>query len=169
MCRVIKKNEQIHKISDAHGEPKAKWVGSSSCNGDFTSTAMPYEAVIINEDTTFQTSQMCNGSTFSSPIASPYHTTPTVENESFSMGNNTSSLWVSPDLILDSSKVLKILTFLKVFTRKILWINFSKHFCLLILTGISTTRTRCIWILPPVRVSKHNDSMAAVQSVRDLT
>ncbi|KAG5523916.1 hypothetical protein RHGRI_030796 [Rhododendron griersonianum] len=104
LCRVIKKNEQIQKMSDAHGEPKAKWVGSSSCNEDFTSTAMPNEAVIINADTSVQTSQMCYGSTFSSPIASPFHTTPMVENEAFSMGNNPSSLWVSPDLILDSSK-----------------------------------------------------------------
>lgn len=54
--------------------------------------------------TQLQTSQMCNGSTFSSPIASPYHTTQMVENETFAMGNNTSSLWVSPNLILDSSK-----------------------------------------------------------------
>lgn len=122
---MIKKNEQIQKMSDAHGEPKAKWVGSSSCNEDFTSTAMPNEAVIINADTSVQTSQMCTGSTFSSPIASPFHTTPMVENEAFSMGNNPSSLWVSPDLILDSSKVLKILTFPIFFTHEIFMINFS--------------------------------------------
>lgn len=118
MCRVIKKNEQIQKSSDVHEEPKAKWVGSSSSNGDFTSVGMPNEVVIINEDTAFQTSQMCNGSTFSSPIASPYHTTPMVENEAFSMGNNPSSLWVSPNLILDSSKVLEILSFLEFFTPR---------------------------------------------------
>lgn len=48
---MIKKNEQTQKSSDVHEEPKAKWVGSSSSNGDFTSVGMPNEAVIINEDT----------------------------------------------------------------------------------------------------------------------
>ena len=104
LCRVIKKNE-TQKTSDVHGESKAKGVGSSSNNGDFTSTGMSSDPVIISDDT-FQTNQLCNGSNFSSPVSSPYPTMPMVENEPFSMGTNPSSLWVSPDLILDSSRVL---------------------------------------------------------------
>ncbi|PSS11618.1 NAC domain-containing protein [Actinidia chinensis var. chinensis] len=103
LCRVVKKNE-TQKTSDVHGEPKGKGVGSSSSNGDFTSTGMASDPVIISDDTTFQTSQLCNGSNFSSPVSSPYPTMPMVENEPFSMETNPSSLWVSPDLILDSSK-----------------------------------------------------------------
>ncbi|XP_057509958.1 NAC domain-containing protein 71-like [Actinidia eriantha] len=103
LCRVVKKNE-TQKTSDVHGEPKGKGVGSSSSNGDFNSTRMASDPVIISDDTTFQTSQLCNGSNFSSPVSSPYPTMPMVENEPFSMETNPSNLWVSPDLILDSSK-----------------------------------------------------------------
>ncbi|KAL6985796.1 hypothetical protein U1Q18_019169 [Sarracenia purpurea var. burkii] len=105
LCRVIKKNEATQKTSNVHGEPKAKKVGSSSSTGDLTSTGMSSsDPVIICEDPTFQTNHLCNGSTVSSPVTSPFQTTTIVENESFSMGANPSSLWVSPDLILDSSK-----------------------------------------------------------------
>ncbi|GFZ15434.1 NAC domain containing protein 71 [Actinidia rufa] len=98
-----RKVNETQKTSDVHGESKAKGVGSSSSNGDFTSTGMSSDPVIISDDT-FQTNQLCNGSNFSSPVSSPYPTMPMVENEPFSMGTNPSSLWVSPDLILDSSR-----------------------------------------------------------------
>uniref|UniRef100_A0A5B6ZTL3 NAC domain-containing protein n=1 Tax=Davidia involucrata TaxID=16924 RepID=A0A5B6ZTL3_DAVIN len=91
LCRVIKKNENAQKTSDVHGEPKARQVGSSSSNVDFTSN----ESVIISDDTPFQTSYMCNESNYSSPM---------VECEPASMVTNPTNLWVSPDLILDSSK-----------------------------------------------------------------
>ncbi|XAR70614.1 hypothetical protein NMG60_11027524 [Bertholletia excelsa] len=93
LCRVIKKNEITQKASDVHGEPRAKQVGSSS-----------NEPMVISEDTAVQTSHISNGSNFSSPIASPHQTRSVAENEAFSMGTNPSSLWVAPELILDSSK-----------------------------------------------------------------
>ncbi|CAL5355785.1 unnamed protein product [Camellia sinensis] len=97
LCRVIKRNDNVQKTSD-------KQVGNSSNNGDFTSTRISSEPVMISEDMTFQSSHLCNGSNFSSPVTSPYQTMPIVENDTFSMGTNRSSVWVSPDLILDSSK-----------------------------------------------------------------
>uniref|UniRef100_A0A5B6ZYW6 NAC domain-containing protein n=1 Tax=Davidia involucrata TaxID=16924 RepID=A0A5B6ZYW6_DAVIN len=103
LCRVIKKNENAQKTSDVHGEPKARQVGSSSSNVDFTSTRVLNEPVIISDDTPCQTSYPCNNSNYSSPITSPYQTTPMGCEPPSTMTNST-SLWVSPDLILDSSK-----------------------------------------------------------------
>ncbi|KAA8525906.1 hypothetical protein F0562_007994 [Nyssa sinensis] len=104
LCRVMKKNDDTQTPSDAHEEPKARQVGSSSSNVDFTSTRISNESVIISDDTPFQTSYPCNESNYSSPIASPHQTTPMVEYEPASMGTNPANHWVSPDLILDSSK-----------------------------------------------------------------
>ncbi|XP_059644626.1 NAC domain-containing protein 71-like [Cornus florida] len=103
LCRVIKKNDHTLKTSDVHGEPKAKQVGSSSSNMNFTSAGISNEAAIISDDTHFQTSYPCNESNYSSTITSPYQTS-MMECEPASMGTNPTSLWVSPDLILDSSK-----------------------------------------------------------------
>ncbi|KAA8522071.1 hypothetical protein F0562_012615 [Nyssa sinensis] len=103
LCRVIKKNEHAQKTSDVHEEPKAGQVGSSSSNVDFTTAGMLNEPVIISDDTPFQTSYPCNESNYSSPITSPSQTMP-MECEPASTMTNSTSLWVSPDLILDSSK-----------------------------------------------------------------
>ncbi|KAF8380678.1 hypothetical protein HHK36_028168 [Tetracentron sinense] len=94
LCRVIKKNENGQKMGDPHGESKSKRVGSSSATGDFTP---------ISENPS-QASYMYNASNYSSPASSPYETTMRAELESTSTETNHASLWVSPDLILDSSK-----------------------------------------------------------------
>lgn len=93
------------KTSDIYGDPKAKQVGSCSSNGDFSSTRTLNEPVIIPDDIPFQASYMGSENNYSSALTSPYQTTTMVETEQAPMGTSPSSLWVSPDFILDSSKV----------------------------------------------------------------
>ncbi|CAH1453691.1 unnamed protein product [Lactuca virosa] len=91
LCRVTKKNES--KISYVNSEPKTTEIGSSSKG-------------VINEPMVLQTStRIGDESNLSSPLTS-YEKISTSENEpTSSIGfNNSSSFWVSPDLILDSSK-----------------------------------------------------------------
>ncbi|XP_076928044.1 NAC domain-containing protein 71-like [Bidens hawaiensis] len=92
LCRVIKKNES--KVSYVTSEPCTKEVGSSSSG-------------IINGAVVAQTgSRMGNESNLSSPLTSCDKMS-TSENEptsSTGVNNPSSMFWVSPDLILDSSK-----------------------------------------------------------------
>ncbi|XVF51957.1 hypothetical protein PTKIN_Ptkin04bG0225800 [Pterospermum kingtungense] len=99
LCRVVKRNEQ--KASDGHGEPKVMRVGSSSgsANVEVTSTRICNEPLSISGDISCQTSYPNNESRHSSPMASPYHYEVT-QMQPF----DPASIWVSPDLILDSSK-----------------------------------------------------------------
>lgn len=106
LCRVVKKNDQGHKTSDSHGEPKTKNICSSSNNGGFTSAVISNEHMSASGDIS-QITHLHNECHHSSPIASPYQLTAVAEFETLPMENNPSSLWVSPDLILDSSKVIK--------------------------------------------------------------
>lgn len=96
LCRVIKKNENGQKMND-HGEPKAKRVGSSSSNVDFTSTRASNEPISISN-------YLQNESQYSSPITPPHEVTPMAEFEPSLMETNPTSFWVAPELILDSSK-----------------------------------------------------------------
>lgn len=99
MCRVVKKNDQTQKSSDFHGEGKGKEMGSSSRNCDFTSIAISNEPLSITDN-------IPSHSNYSSPIASPYDPTRPADFELSSRGTtNPTDFWVSPDLILDSSKV----------------------------------------------------------------
>lgn len=105
MCRVVKKNEHIQK-NDSQGEPKSKTIASSSSYGDFVSTKISNEPLNISGDNSSHTSYQHNESTYSSPITSPHHVTPVAEMEQSMTETNPASFWVSPDYILDSSKVL---------------------------------------------------------------
>ncbi|XP_047338425.1 NAC domain-containing protein 71-like [Impatiens glandulifera] len=81
LCRVIKRNENNEKANKG--------------------------VVILDETVVQPINQSIGGSHYSSPVESPYLTMPTIENELCSIGtiSSSSSLWVSPDFILDSSKV----------------------------------------------------------------
>ncbi|KAJ4728730.1 NAC domain containing protein [Melia azedarach] len=98
LCRVVKRNEQTQKTS--------KRVGSSSSMGDFTSRRVSNEPLSISSDMSSQSSCLYNESRYSSPMTSPYpYEVSTIpESEPAPMETNTANLWVSPDLILDSSK-----------------------------------------------------------------
>ncbi|OIV92814.1 hypothetical protein TanjilG_00948 [Lupinus angustifolius] len=93
LCRVIKKNE---RVNDFQGEVQKgkRAAGSSSSNGN--------ELLSISGDISSQASQMCNESLYSSPIASPSPCNNVAPMPS--MDTNPSDFWLSPDMILDSSK-----------------------------------------------------------------
>lgn len=93
LCRVVKRNELIQKTSDSHGGSKTKRVGSSSGK----------EAMSISSDISPQASYPGNESLYSSPITSPYPYEATQAAPTRPV-SNPANLWVSPDLILDSSK-----------------------------------------------------------------
>ncbi|KAH9606905.1 hypothetical protein KSS87_019739 [Heliosperma pusillum] len=91
LCRVVKKNGFNENV-------KAKRVGSTSSNKDL----MPSE--VSNEPLSNSSDYQYNSSNYSSPISSPYITSRADFETTASMPTNSSSLWVSPELILDSSK-----------------------------------------------------------------
>ena len=101
----MKRNEQ--KASDAHGEPKAMRMGSSSTNVELTSIRISNEPLSTSGDISCQTSYPNNESRYSSPITSPYpyEVTQVQPFEPVSVDIDPASVWVSPDLILDSSRV----------------------------------------------------------------
>ncbi|XP_061371599.1 NAC domain-containing protein 71-like isoform X2 [Gastrolobium bilobum] len=98
LCRVIKKNE---KANDSQGEQKGKGKGEgNSTNGNDNSMRFSDQLSIISGDISSQVSQLCSESRYSSPIDSPYNVAPVQA----SLDTNPSNIWVSPDMILDSSK-----------------------------------------------------------------
>ncbi|KAK4349615.1 hypothetical protein RND71_032370 [Anisodus tanguticus] len=77
LCRIIKRNDASLKTSD-------------------TSVAISNEPVVLTADMPTQSTYTCNDSNYSTPITSPY--------ESAEGSTNVANLWMSNDMILDSSK-----------------------------------------------------------------
>ncbi|XP_022772407.1 NAC domain-containing protein 71-like [Durio zibethinus] len=105
LCRVVKRNEQ--KKNDAHREPKATRVGGSSTSVELnTSSRICNAPLSTSDDISCQTSYPNIESRYASPITSPYpyEVTQVPPFEPVSVDTDPSSVWVSPDLILDSSK-----------------------------------------------------------------
>ncbi|MCD7448134.1 hypothetical protein HAX54_038690 [Datura stramonium] len=97
LCRVIKRNDVSLKTKDVQG---VKQVGCSSTTGGFTSVNEP---ISLSDETPTQSAYMSKDSNYSTPITSPYQTTQFGDCES-TMGANSANLWMSPAMILDSSK-----------------------------------------------------------------
>lgn len=64
------------------------------------------EPCSISADVSSQASHLNNDNHYSSPITSPDNVAPVTEFKQSSLDSNHSNFWVSPDMILDSSKVL---------------------------------------------------------------
>ncbi|KAL2472171.1 NAC domain-containing protein [Abeliophyllum distichum] len=99
LCRVVKKNANSEKTS-AHRDPMCKPAGNSPSSSDhFTSSAVSNEPVVTSDGMPFQTSYMYSDSNHTIPVSSQYPVEPM---EGFEL---STSLWDSPNLILDSYKV----------------------------------------------------------------
>ncbi|KAL8119492.1 hypothetical protein AgCh_016855 [Apium graveolens] len=105
LCRILKKNELTMKNNNTNRCSKAKQVPSSSRKGDINSTTTRDETVISSmRSQPSCTAIQCNSS---STLTFPKPLTPVVEDDKLAapqMANSSSSLWVSPIFILDSSK-----------------------------------------------------------------
>lgn len=104
LCRILKKNELTMKNSNTNRCSKAKQVPSSSRKGDVNSTKTLDETMIISRR--FQPSCKASQGKYSS-ITFPKPLTPVVKGDELAapqMANSSSSLWISPNFILDSSK-----------------------------------------------------------------
>ncbi|KAE8712758.1 NAC domain-containing protein 53 [Hibiscus syriacus] len=103
LCRVVKRNEP--KVSDARGEPKATRVGSSSTDVELTVTRLTCKQPLSNSgDISCPKSYPNQGSNYSSRVTSPCEVTQVPPFEPVSVNTDRGDVWVSPDLILDSSK-----------------------------------------------------------------
>ncbi|TQD73494.1 hypothetical protein C1H46_040965 [Malus baccata] len=104
LCRVVKKNEHAQKTHDSHEGPKAKRFGSALSNKeDMTSIRISTEPLSISADI-LHANCLNNESHYSSRATSPYEVNPMAEFEPALGETNPAYFWVSPDLILDSSK-----------------------------------------------------------------
>lgn len=80
----------------------SKETGSSSSHAGFSSSVALNEPIILSDDIpTFMSTE----SNYSTPIASPYQASHMGDYE-FGMQPDTASVWMSADMILDSSKVI---------------------------------------------------------------
>ncbi|KAK1364734.1 NAC domain-containing protein [Heracleum sosnowskyi] len=106
LCRILKKNELTMKNGNTNRCSKAKQVPSTSRKGNVNSARTLDETVIISMR--FQPSCMASQCHSSRTLTLPMPLiTPVVEDDKLAdseMANSTSSLWVSPNFILDSSK-----------------------------------------------------------------
>ncbi|KAK4364600.1 hypothetical protein RND71_015958 [Anisodus tanguticus] len=80
--------------------PGVKQAVCSSTTGGFTSVNEP---IALSDKTPTQSAYMSNDSNYSTPVTSPYQPTQLGDYES-AIGVNSANLWMSPAMILDSSK-----------------------------------------------------------------
>nr|DAD47529.1 TPA_asm: hypothetical protein HUJ06_017466 [Nelumbo nucifera] len=94
LCRVVKKNDQgLKNKGDLQGEPRGKKVGETSVTGKITPTRL------LNG--------LLSNTSSSNPVMSPCEIPTMKEFSSENLNKiNPMNIWISPDLILDSSKVL---------------------------------------------------------------
>ncbi|XP_017641249.2 NAC domain-containing protein 71-like [Gossypium arboreum] len=103
LCRVMKRNES--KATDTNGELRATRVKTRSINTELTSTWTCNEPLSTSGDISCQTCYPNNESHYSSPITSPPHEVTQLQPfEPISVNIDVANVWLSPDLILDSSK-----------------------------------------------------------------
>ncbi|KAK8998072.1 hypothetical protein V6N11_012604 [Hibiscus sabdariffa] len=102
LCRVVERNEQ--KACDVHGKPKALRVENGSSSVELTSPRVRNQPLSKSGDISCKSSYLNNESRYSSPITSNYEVTQVPPFEPVSVANDPTSIWVLPDLILDSSK-----------------------------------------------------------------
>lgn len=102
LCRIVKKNEVAHK-KDNHRESKGNVVGSSRASEDSVSTRLVATNELLNilEDNSSQTNFLTNES---GPMTTSYDTNPMSRYSTTIMETDPEKIWISPDLILDSSK-----------------------------------------------------------------
>ncbi|XP_010275272.1 PREDICTED: NAC domain-containing protein 45-like [Nelumbo nucifera] len=103
LCHVVKKNDQGQKMGDFQ-EPRGKRVGKTSANGKIMPTSFSSELSSNCHKGSSQTARLYNGSNSSSSVTSPYEITRISDFEPALTRNNHTDLWITSDLILDSSK-----------------------------------------------------------------
>ncbi|MED6106933.1 hypothetical protein PIB30_009233 [Stylosanthes scabra] len=92
LCRVFKKNEKVNDLQGINGNDESMRISNEPLT--ISADASSSQAIHLNSE-----------SVYSSPIASPHNVVPMADSNQPSINTNSSAeLWVSPDLILDSSK-----------------------------------------------------------------
>ncbi|GAB2263552.1 hypothetical protein Droror1_Dr00025686 [Drosera rotundifolia] len=95
LCHVVKKNENVRKQDETHGDGNSKMVESSSSSRNVALMEATNEPLSILTKTISQASNQHNANNFSNPVHSPF--IPSVE-------SSTTSMSFSPEMILDSSQ-----------------------------------------------------------------
>ncbi|XP_022971988.1 NAC domain-containing protein 71-like isoform X1 [Cucurbita maxima] len=100
LCRIVKKNDNLR-------ESKGNIVGNGRDIEDSTSMRLVVsnELSNISKDDSSQTNFLTDESRLSSPITSSYNTNMMSWRSMSIMETNREKVWISPDLILDSSKL----------------------------------------------------------------
>ncbi|KAG8495857.1 hypothetical protein CXB51_007713 [Gossypium anomalum] len=94
-----------NQASDTNGELRATRVKTRSINTELTSTWTCNEPLSTSGDISCQTCYPNSESHYSSPITSPPHEVTQLQPfEPISVNIDLANVWLSPDLILDSSK-----------------------------------------------------------------
>ncbi|XP_043715759.1 NAC domain-containing protein 71-like [Telopea speciosissima] len=104
LCRVVKRNDHGQKTGDQHGGPKAKRAGVTSTRGKSMTLEVSTELLSSPKESSSQDANLHKRNNYSSPVTSPSEITRVSEFEQPSNKTDEGGLWVSPNLILDSSK-----------------------------------------------------------------